>query len=900
MRGHRPPGLRSARRQPRAAAAARRWWGRLALLSALGPATALAAAPGPPSIAFHYGASPPVALLAHFDRVVIEASYLAEADRERLEAAGSSVFAYVSVGELAPDRPLASALDPSLVLGQNPDFGGAILDHTRPGVRALLLERWLLPLWRAGYRRFFLDTLDAPLGAVAAGAAREAQRQALVATVRAIAERFPGVELLANRGFELLPEVAPLLCGVVAESLFRGYQPRAVGDPYREVPEEDRAWLLARLREVRERYRLPVTVIDYLPLAARPRMREVARRIAALGFAPWVAPGELDALGVGLVEAVPRRVLALWSRAEQDGAAEVPDVSYADVHQLAAMPLEHLGMAVDTLEATAAPPPGRLADRYAAVVTWFSEELAQPAATRALLARALDEGVRVVMLGTPGFELTREWLKRLGLRAPEVHLRGPLRLRVADALLGFEALARPRPGGPGPLALDGPGKSHLQLEDAQHHPLDAVITAPWGGLAFDPYLVEDGARGKQRWILDPFAFLTLALGLDHQPMPAPDVTTEDGRRLLIAHIDGDGFVSRAEMPRDDFAGKVILDEVLQRYRIPTTVSVVEGEIGARGRYPRESAQLEAIARDIFRLPHVEAASHTYSHPFDWLRLGRRQADGDLNGLFSCPDMKPPVDGCDEVDPARRALAEEAIIERDLVGSMDYINRTLAPPDRPARVLLWSGNALPSEAALARARAAGFHAMNGGETAATRIAPSLTNVSPMMRKVGAEVQVYAPVTNENIYTNLWRGPFYGFRDVLDTFRITGEPRRLKPMNIYYHFYSGTKIGALRALKSVYTQALAQDPKAIQVREYVERVLAFDRLTLSRRLDGSWQVRGAGALRTLRLPRELGEVDRAGSEGVSGLWSQRPGRYLGLDGRGRALIRFAAPVASGVVR
>ena len=30
-----------------------------------------------------------------------------------------------------------------------------------------------------------------------------------------------------------------------------------------------------------------------------------------------------------------------------------------------------------------------------------------------------------------------------------------------------------------------------------------------------------------------------------------------------------------------------------------------------------------------------------------------------------------------------------------------------------------------------------------------------------------LQVYAPITNENIYTNLWTGPFYGFERAIET-------------------------------------------------------------------------------------------------------------------------------------
>ena len=68
-----------------------------------------------------------------------------------------------------------------------------------------------------------------------------------------------------------------------------------------------------------------------------------------------------------------------------------------------------------------------------------------------------------------------------------------------------------------------------------------------GGYALAPYhvLTLPGAVSR-RWVIDPFAFLARALALPD--LPVPDPTTESGRRLLLVHVDGDGFPSRAERP----------------------------------------------------------------------------------------------------------------------------------------------------------------------------------------------------------------------------------------------------------------------------------------------------------------------------------------------------------------
>ncbi|MDO2286205.1 hypothetical protein Q2443_27300, partial [Escherichia coli] len=77
--------------------------------------------------------------------------------------------------------------------------------------------------------------------------------------------------------------------------------------------------------------------------------------------------------------------------------------------------------------------------------------------------------------------------------------------------------------------------------------------------------------------------------------------------------------------------------------------------------------------------------------------------------------------------------------------------------------------------------AGLMNVNGGNTALTRAFPSLTGLYPLIRPTRGGVQYYAPIINENVYTNLWQGPYYGFRGVIDTFALTDSPRRLRGLH-----------------------------------------------------------------------------------------------------------------------
>jgi hypothetical protein len=262
-----------------------------------GPGSLLRGKSGQPyrlRTAFFYGAQVPVTALARFDRVVVEADQIR--DLAPLRAAGAEIFAYVSVGEAEGWRASARALPQALFLGANEPWHSRIADLPHPGWRRYLLDQRMAGLWAVGYRAFFLDTLDSYRLAAQGAAQERAQTAALVQLIWAMRERYPGIRLLLNRGFDVLPEVAPLCVGVVAESLFQGWN--AGLQAYVSVSEPDRRWLLDRLNEARQRFGLPVTVIDYVPPEQPALARETAQRIAALGFIPWVANPGLDVLPV--------------------------------------------------------------------------------------------------------------------------------------------------------------------------------------------------------------------------------------------------------------------------------------------------------------------------------------------------------------------------------------------------------------------------------------------------------------------------------------------------------------------------------------------------------------------------------------------------------------------------
>lgn len=159
-------------------------------------------------------------------------------------------------------------------------------------------------------------------------------------------------------------------------------------------------------------------------------------------------------------------------------------------------------------------------------------------------------------------------------------------------------------------------------------------------------------------------------------------------------------------------------------------------------------------------------------------------------------------------------------------------------------------------------------MNGGGAALTQDEQTITRIPPLGYGIDDQLQVYAPIASDHVYTNSWQGPFYGFNRVIETMQLTNSPFRLKPLHIHYHFYSASKIASINALKSVYDWSIKQESRAVWVSEYSRKVNDFQNVTLSRRMDGAWDIRGLNALRTLRLSETIGWPDLKKSKGLLG--------------------------------
>jgi polysaccharide biosynthesis protein PelA len=807
-----------------------------------------------PAVALFYGEKAPLAELKAFDIVVVEPDH--GYDPLRYHTPDSELFAYVAVAEVQPSRPYFKEIPAAWKMARNNDWGSDVLNQTPAEWPDFFADKIVGPLWNQGYRGFFLDTLDSYR--LAKNFDEATQQEGLVRVIETLHRRFPGIRLILNRGFEIIPRVRDKVFMVAAESLFRGWN--AGAQRYEEVKASDREWLLTQLKTIKEGYGLPVLAIDYVTPGDRQATRETAERIRAQGFIPWVTDSNLDSLGIGQIEVIPRRILIIYDSRESTA------LNYTPAHRFLQMPLNYLGYTVDYADVNLDLPKNKLTDRYAGIVTWFSGQVAdkQLKTLPRWIKNKIEEGIPIAVIGDFGYPIERNIAGKLGITELSSPV-GTLHITNSLSMLGFETPPKVNRTQLTALGLTKDiGKPILELGDQRNNKLVGGALMPWGGFILNPFvLIEIPGTEQTRWIVDPFTFLTSALGL--KPLPAPDVTTENGRRLFFSHVDGDGFPSLAEFAGSPPAAEVMLKEIIERYQVPTTVSIIESEISPDGLYPKLSPRLESIAKRIFTLPHVEIASHTYTHPFIWE-----------------PELTSEKSGAGKEESYHLEIPGYKFdLTREIVGSSDYIQRRLAPPKKPVKILLWSGDTAPGAEALAITEKAGLLNMNGGDTSITRSNPSLTAVGALGIQKNGFLQVYAPITNENIYTNLWRGPFYGYERVIESFEMTETPRRLKPVDIYYHTYSASKRAGLNALRKAHDWAAGQPLHPIFASEYIRKVQDFYDMSLAREGSG-WRVRSHGNLRTIRLPTSLGTPNLDSSIGIAGFSASSEGNYVHLTG------------------
>jgi uncharacterized protein (TIGR01370 family) len=244
--------------------------------------------------AVYYGADAPADAFADYRLVVFDSDR--HPDIEPIVARRAQALGYLSIGEVHRSRSYFAEVErEGLLVYENPNWPGAFAVDVRDARwRKRVVDELVPAILARGFQGVFLDTADTAIDLERRDRTKFAGATlATIDLVKAIRNRHPGIPIVLNRGYEILPAVEGAIDMVLAESLvtdwdFQNKTPRL-------APADLHAAQVEMLSAARRRKpALRVLALEYWTPDDAAKLREIYARVRALGFAPYVATVALD------------------------------------------------------------------------------------------------------------------------------------------------------------------------------------------------------------------------------------------------------------------------------------------------------------------------------------------------------------------------------------------------------------------------------------------------------------------------------------------------------------------------------------------------------------------------------------------------------------------------------
>ncbi len=579
-----------------------------------------------------------------------------------------------------------------------------------------------------------------------------------------------------------------------------------------------------------------------------------------------------------------RTILALY-----DGN-KYPDPRDTFIHKMAHMPLNHLGLTLIYQDFNQPLLAMDLLANVRGILLWSqASKINHPEELFIWLNTTIDAGIRLVLWGNPAFLIDQHHqhlnpttieplFNRLGLGYKNTYSELTYQAKVIKknpTMVEFEHPLNGVLAGFGHYAVTNKKvESHLVLFDARKPDNNShiVVTGPNGGFADGGYIqFVDNKTGRTRWRINPFEFFRLAYATD--TLPKLDPTTLSNRRIYFSHIDGNGWRSRTKVhhyqKESATSAQVILKDILTRYQTPVTVAAIAGDLDPQ--WFGTPAHINT-ARKIFALPHVEVATHTYSHPNNWGAL--------LHKVTSSSKQH------------RLYHQQPFSIELEVTDSLQYI-KTLVPINKSVTMIQWSGDHKPDEIAIALSRENNLYNINGpAHNKIDRALFSYSMLAPFGIQIGQQYQIYSAATqvlsnesNHSLYT--W----------LQHSEKTETPYRLKPLNLYYAMNMGQTFADLTILISIHDEIKNSTLIPITTSRYASIVEGFQQAQITQIRDNKWRIQDRGQLQTIRFDKAtLKGIDFSASTGIIGQRHYQGSLYVLLDSAAAFPIVTLQPIKS----
>ncbi|GAB5560362.1 MAG: hypothetical protein SynsKO_20090 [Synoicihabitans sp.] len=249
----------------------------------------------PEAFYLDYQFNVPTDIMTSHSRAIVHPE--SNVDLAAAQSAGTRVYAYISVGELgkhAPHREQALQLNLPL-RGQNPIWESDLLDLRDGRWADFLVGEVAAAAVERGFGGFFLDTLDSVEYQIS-GTEAEEQRDAVIALIKQLKTRFPEQEIIINRGFFAISELAGVASGLMAESVFSAYD--FLGNFYRPTSSAETAALI-EVFDTAIASGYEIYVLDYANPSDPAAALAAANRIISEGYHAFVSTPALNGVALG-------------------------------------------------------------------------------------------------------------------------------------------------------------------------------------------------------------------------------------------------------------------------------------------------------------------------------------------------------------------------------------------------------------------------------------------------------------------------------------------------------------------------------------------------------------------------------------------------------------------------
>ncbi len=674
----------------------------------------------PKSAVVYYGDSHPYEMLGAFDIIITDPANV-DVSSFGFKLYKDKIFAYISIGEVNKNRSYYKSIKKRWVKSENRLWKSLILDISNREYQNFLINRVLKKLYKKGYKNFFFDTVDSYHFIAKSEKERKKYETSLISFFKKVKKRYPKAKIILNRGFEIVERVFNVIDGVLFESLFYGLSPKDLR--YTKVSEEDRKWLLSWAEKIKS-LGLFVVALDYLPEYKSELAKKTAEKIGRLGIIPYIAQKDLQTIGTSLNNSLKRKVLIIYN-------SFANKLEFSEAFH-SAVPLEYMGYIPEFLNIDIQNLPDSLTDHYAGIVVWLEKDNNKNIFLKAKLKEAIKSGVKVVFMKSFGFSFDksdRKFFKFIPFKD-----EGEFSVISKDKMLGFEIEPKIMKKGIFVELLKGKSLFSVKKHFSKNIYSLAAITE-WGGY-FQGDVLLPSLDGKDRlWSINPFEFFKESLRL--KDFPIPDVTTKNGKRVLLVTVKCKGFKDKSEFDLKKRAYQILFNDFFTKYKIKQSVCIKSRRFKRKlSKFPYIKTNFKSVLRESF-------------------------------------------------------------------------------------------------------------------TNITNDKPWLCKVSPIGVQKDGKYQIFEPIADENLYTYWWQKDFWGYERVIETFKLTDKPRRLKPVHINYHYYLATKKASLKALKKVYDYTVSQDLENMFVDEYLKRALNFYYMAISE--EDGFKIFGARYLKTFRYKK-----------------------------------------------